>query len=195
MVDTNNSIDIILQQELTNQSKFERFVSNKSMIKSKMKLARPRQLQKLMVSEKEFKPDLIVNTVILFLVFVLCLSTFKIVIDSPTKDKIPLFVMSLFYALVTFSFTRQFYFDKKLNYQIYLNKDGIEIDKQFFEWIKIADTAIFFKGQARGSKKFLIIRLTEDNSYQRFDLTNFDLWGAKNFSVKLSNYIEFFKPK
>jgi hypothetical protein len=120
--------------------------------------------------------------------------TFKILLTVTHLDKIPLGLLFLFYSLATFSSVKQFYFDKKLNYRIQIDVKGIKIDAEFYEWTKISNTAILFKGQARGSRKLLILEIGAD-SYEKFDLTNFDLFDIKRFAFKLSNYIEYFKNK
>jgi hypothetical protein len=98
-------------------------------------------------------------------------------------------VIGLF--ILTISFFWQFFYDDKLNFTIYVDKDGIQIDETLFSWTQISETAILnYPGKSGGTNKLII--LLKDKTYWTYDLTNFySVWGI---AKTISNYIEFFKP-
>jgi hypothetical protein len=72
-----------------------------------------------------------------------------------------------------------------------INREGIEIAKILYKWKDIKETAILYLPLRRGGINYLII-LFKDNTYEKFDLSNF--WSFGGFKKALSKYIDYFKP-
>jgi hypothetical protein len=80
--------------------------------------------------------------------------------------------------------------NKKKNYNILLNFEGIVIANEFYNWSELKETAILQIGAGRGQRDYLVLVLN-DGSYKKYRTNSFlTLWG---FKYALSSYIEYFK--
>lgn len=90
------------------------------------------------------------------------------------------------------NFLNQFFYDDKLNFTIYIDNEGIQIDTTLFTWQEIKETAVLnYHGKNGGLSKLVI--LLQDDSYKVYELTNF--YSFIGIEKSISNYVEFFKPK
>lgn len=141
------------------------------------------------VFEKEFRPSLFRK--ILIVVPILCFLALlysMLSLHPPSQPSILAgFAMILF--LMAFLVYEGF-LNKKKNYIIHLDNEGIRIDDAMYRWTDIRETAILQLGFGRGERDYLVL-LFKDGSYKKFRTDNFlTLWG---FRAALSAYIEYFK--
>lgn len=94
--------------------------------------------------------------------------------------------------VLTYSTLKQFFFDESLNFTIYIDNEGIQIDETLFIWQRVRETAILnLPGRNDGTN--ILVILLYDDSYWTYNLSNF--YTFNGIAKSLSNYIEFFKNK
>jgi hypothetical protein len=89
----------------------------------------------------------------------------------------------------------QFFVSKDLNYKIRVDTTGISFDDKVYKWQDIYATAIMTKFGGNRSYKYLVIASDDRSTYQCYDLINFISLNTAGFSMRLSQYIGYFKPQ
>jgi hypothetical protein len=147
------------------------------------------------IESKEFTPSKKV------LIFYLCfpLIILFITIFQNIRNNSKEFENYIFGILISIFFTSiilyQFSFNRKLNYTIHLDLNGIRINQTIYEWRNIWDTAILSEISSKSQKDYLVIGMRDRATIEKFELHNFSFNAFSNFAVTLSHYIEFFKSE
>jgi hypothetical protein len=181
-------------QEILNdddqRDKVSKFLLAKPTIKPTSQIASTKKF-KTNKTLKVFKKSKLTIFVALLLIGMLVFAIFFSLLKQKEINQGGLAVTVIGLFILTISFFWQFFYDDKLNFTIYVDKDGIQIDETLFSWTQISETAILnYPGKSGGTNKLII--LLKDKTYWTYDLTNFySVWGI---AKTISNYIEFFKP-
>ena len=83
-------------------------------------------------------------------------------------------------------------FNRKKNFTILLDHEGVQIGEEYYRWTSISETAMLQLGSGRNRRRYLIL-VFEDGSYKRFNLQYF--LGFLGFRSALAAYIEYFKSQ
>lgn len=141
------------------------------------------------ITEKNFYPSNFRRILILFLVALL-LFLFGLLIKHPQKNIESYIIPIIFTVFFISFFLYEGFLNKKNNYKILLNFEGIAIADDFYYWHQIKETAILQIGAGRGQRDYLVL-LLNDGTYKKYRTNSFlTFWG---FRYALSSYIEYFK--
>ena len=113
-------------------------------------------------------------------------------IRGMSEGRFPLifFILSSLFLLLLIFISIYFPFiNRKMNYKIIIDGNGLIIAGKYFDWDTIQGTFIYTIPARRGYNSNLII-VTNDNTFYKFDLFNFGISDSK-----LSSYIEYFKSQ
>ena len=182
-------------QEILNEDdqrdKVSKYLLSKPAIKSTSSIAGNKNF-KTDKTLKVFKKSKLIIASGLIVIGMLLFAVFFSLLKQKKINQGGLAVVLIFIFILIINFLRQFFYDDNLNFTIYIDNEGIQIDETLFTWNQIRETAILnYPGKGGGTNKLII--LLQDDTYWKYDLTNFySFWGI---AKTISNYIEFFKPK
>jgi hypothetical protein len=143
------------------------------------------------ISEKRFYPS-IFRRILILLFIGLFLFLFGLLINYPQKNLESYIIPIIFIVFFISFFLYEGFLNKKKNYIIVLNFDGIRIANEFYNWKELRETAILQIGAGRGQRDYLVL-LFHNGTYKKYMTNSFlTLWG---FKYALSSYIEYFKQK
>lgn len=143
--------------------------------------------------EKKFKPDFLLKYIVLiFSVWILSKAIKDTFFENNTNTTLLVLTYILSVVLI-YTSIRQFFFDKSLNYEIIVDRNSIKIENKTFLWKDVYETAILTKGGGKNKREYFIIALKDMNTYEKFELRDFEGLTYWNFSATLSKYIEYFK--
>jgi len=176
------------EQEIDGMSWFDRLVRNYPVVHETQWYA-PHMERLAFGPEQELKPSwlyrLFMSVGIAFLSLV-CVALWMAIV----RDRFPLLLYMGFLLLLgwlIFIIVRRTFIDKKYNYLIHIDKEGIAIGDVSFLWKDIAATCILSRRQGKRTNAYLVV-LTNDRLIQKYDLSGF---GTPEW--KLSAAIEYYK--
>lgn len=141
------------------------------------------------ISEKVFHPSNF-RRILIVLFIGLFIFLLYLLIAHPQKDIESYVIPIIFIAFFICYFLYEGFLNKKKNYDIVINPEGIMMGSEFYNWKELKETAILQIGAGRGQRDYLVL-LFSDGTYKKYPTNHFlTLWG---FKYALSSYIEYFK--
>ncbi|MFL5747260.1 MAG: hypothetical protein ACJ751_21480 [Niastella sp.] len=182
-------------QEILNEDdlrdKVSKYSLNKPAIKSTSSIAGSKNFT-TDKTLKVFRKSKLIIFLVLILIGMMLFAVFFSLLKQKEINQGGLAVGLICIFIFILNFLRQFFYDDNLNFTIYIDNEGIQIDETLFNWNQIKETAILnYPGKGGGTNKLII--LLQDDTYWKYDLTNF--YSFEGIAKTISNYIEFFKPK
>ena len=181
-------VDDFIDSETAKMGRMDRFLLNYPVIETTRALAEPAAKGRF-GEEKVIRPSLTERIKAVIIVVFLSLA-WLVVLRLLLKGVVPWFVP--FFGLVFLSFMiwfllRNFFFNKKYNFTIWVTPIWIAVDETKFFWNEIAETCILSRHEGKSTNSYLII-LKKDGTVEKFNLF---LFGSSN--RKLATIIEYYK--
>lgn len=141
------------------------------------------------IPEKEFHSSSF-RRILIVLFIALFLFLFRLLVTSPQGNLESYIIPIIFIVFFISFFLYEGFINKRKNYTILLNFEGITIAKEFYNWNELKETAILQIGAGRGQRDYLVL-VFNDGAYKKYSTNSFlTLWG---FKYAVSSYIEYFK--